>query len=336
MCARPKRAPFQASTGARVLERLLNNMDAYVSGTSICRELGLSRVAVWKHVQTLRDQGCRIAARRHCGYRLLAVPDLPTAEAVSPRLRTRMLGRPLLFFREVDSTNRQAAQRAAAGAPEGLAVVADHQTAGRGRMGRDWYSPTGVNLYLSLLLRPRTELVRVPTLPLAIGCGVARALAAVAAGVPVRIKWPNDLLVGGRKLGGILCEMEAEADGVRHVVVGVGINVNVRRRQLPSALAQKATSLAIETGKRFSRADVLAEVLNHIEDVYGVWREGGLAPLLAEIARLDALRGRQVRVEQARGVVAGRADGIQADGTLRILPADGAPIAVCSGDAHIT
>ena len=334
MCARPKRAPFAVSTTARVLG-FLRGSDGYVSGQGISQELGLSRVAIWKHVRTLRTQGCRIDACRHRGYRLIGVPDLPTEEAVGAQLRTKHMGRPLLFFREVDSTNRQLAKRAA-DAAEGLALVADLQIAGRGRMGRKWFSPAGANVYLSVLLRPQVRAEQIASLPLVVGCVVARTVAKLAAGVPVRIKWPNDLHVNDRKLGGILCEMAAEADGVQHVVVGIGLNVNLRRSRLPAAIARSATSLAIETRHTFSRAEVVAELLNQFEPAYQVWCAKGLEPFLPEIAALDLLKGRFTRVEQAgKRVVEGIADGVGKDGTLRLRQPDGTRLKIYSGDAHV-
>ena len=334
MCARPKRAPFAVSTTARVLG-FLRGSDGYVSGQGISQELGLSRVAIWKHVKTLQAQGCRIDACRHRGYRLIGVPDLPTEEAVGALLRTKTLGRPLLFFREVDSTNRQLATRAADSAT-GLVLVADHQTAGRGRMGRTWFSPPGTNVCLSVLLRPQVSLSQIATLPLVVGCAVARAITRLAPGIPVKIKWPNDLHVNGRKIGGILCEMSAETDGVQHVVVGIGLNVNLRRSRLPVAIARSATSLAIETRHTFSRAEVVAELLNHLEPAYHVWCAEGLEPFLPQIADLDVLKGRKTRIQQTgKRVVEGVAEGIGLDGTLQLHQADGTHISVCSGDAHV-
>jgi BirA family biotin operon repressor/biotin-[acetyl-CoA-carboxylase] ligase len=328
--ARPKRAPFALSTTSRVLG-YLRASDSYVSGQVISQELGLSRVAIWKHVKTLRAQGCRIDACRHRGYHLIGVPDMPTEEAVGVSLRTRALGRPLLFFREVDSTNRQLAMRAP-DAAEGLTLVADHQTAGRGRMGRAWFSPAGANVYLSILLRPQVSLAQIPTLPLVVGCVVARTVGRLAAGVPVMIKWPNDLHVNGRKLGGILCELVAETDGVQHVIVGIGLNINLRRSRLPVHIARSATSLAIETRRSVSRAEVVAELLNQLEPAYKLWCAEGLDPFLPEIAGLDLLKGYPTRVEQTGGrIVAGTA----ADGTLQLRQPDGSIISVCSGDAHV-
>lgn len=336
MCALTKCVPFAASTASRVLECLMAAPDTFVSGSAIAATLGMSRVAIWKHIRALRAQGCRVDACRNRGYRLVGKPDLPTHDAVRAFLHTQKMGRALLFFREAQSTNLLLGQQAAAGAAEGLVVVADHQTAGRGRMGRSWFSPAGVNLYCSILLRPMVGLDRVATLPLVVGLAVARALETVAPGLGVAIKWPNDLHTGGRKIGGILCEMASEPDGVSHVVVGIGINVNLCRSRLPRALSGLATSLTMETRRTFSRAELLANLLDALETFYSTWCAQGLAPFLPDLASRDALKGRTVQIEQGGHHVAGKADGIQADGTLALRQPDGSCLSVCSGEVHLT
>lgn len=335
MCARPKRAPFACSTTSQVLTYLSEASGEYISGELISQNLALSRVAIWKHVRTLRTQGCRIDACRHRGYRLLGVPDLPTEHAVAGRLQTSKLGRPLVFYRNVPSTNHLLSTHAVAGAAEGMALVADQQTVGRGRMGRAWFSPPGVNLYFSILLRPQAELAQSGTLPLVVGCAVARTIAEMAPGVPLKIKWPNDLLVQGRKLGGILCEMSAETASAWHVVVGVGLNVNMRRKQLPRMMAGSATSLCIETGRTHARAEILATLLNRMEHAYTTWEKEGLIPFLPEIQACDMLKGQSIRLEQAGKSFEGIADGIQADGTLLLRMEDGSHRSIHSGDAHL-
>ncbi|MEI6211397.1 MAG: biotin--[acetyl-CoA-carboxylase] ligase [bacterium] len=322
------------STTAQVLG-FLRGADGYISGQMISEKLGLSRVAIWKHVKTLQAQGCHIETCRHRGYHLIGVPDMPTEEAVVAQLQTRALGRPLLFFREVDSTNRQLAKRATDSA-EGLTLVADHQTAGRGRMGRAWFSPAGANVYLSVLLRPAVSLAQIPTLPLVVGCVVASTLENMAPRLPVKLKWPNDLHIHGKKLSGILCELTAETDGVQQVIVGIGLNVNLNRGQLPRAIHQSATSLRIETRRAYSRAEVVAEILNQLEPAYHRWCAEGLKPFLPQLATLDLLKGRATRVEQTgRQAVEGIADGIGEDGTLQLRQPDGSHLFICSGDAHV-
>jgi BirA family biotin operon repressor/biotin-[acetyl-CoA-carboxylase] ligase len=305
-----------------------------VSSRTICERLGVSRAAVWKQVESLRACGYEIEACSRRGYRLAAAPDTPLASEVSPLLTTRRLGRECAYAEETGSTNRDVAARAQAGAAEGVVVAAGLQSAGRGRMTRVWFSPPKVNLYFSLLLRPGVELARAASLPLVMGLAVAEALCDLAPEMRPLVKWPNDILVQDRKLCGILCEMQAETDCVRHIIAGVGVNVNVTRAQLPEALRDRATSLKIETGRPFSRAAVLAAILNRFEPFYDQWREEGLGPFLPALGARDALRGRAIALEQGGRRIEGRAEGVQADGALLLLTEEGL-VPVYSGEAHI-
>lgn len=307
-----------------------------VSSHVMCERLGVSRAAVWKQVEQLRACGYVIEACSRRGYRLAGVPDVPHAAEVLPLLTTRRLGRDCRYVAQTGSTNRDVAAFAQEGADEGLAVVADCQTSGRGRMAREWFSPAGVNLYFSLLLRPAVEPGRAASLPLVVGLAVAEALGGLVAGAgpEPQVKWPNDILAGGRKVCGILCEMQAEADCVRHIIPGVGVNVNLTREMLPEGLRERATSLRELTGRTFARAAVLAAVLNRFEPLYDRWRQDGLEPLLPALAARDALLGRRVSLEQGGRRLSGCAGGIQADGALRLVT-EGGVVAVYSGEAHI-
>ena len=308
--------------------------DKEVSSRAICERLGVSRAAVWKQVEALRAGGYAIEACSRRGYRLAAAPDTPSAAEVLLLLTTLRLGRECQYAEETGSTNRDVAVRAQAGAAEGLVVAAGLQTEGRGRMTRLWFSPPKANLYFSLLLRPEVELARAASLPLVMGLAVAEALAALAPAANPLIKWPNDILAKGRKLCGILCEMQAETDCVRHIVAGVGVNVNLTGEQFPAELRDRATSLRIEAGQTFSRAAVLAAVLNRFEPLYDRWRAEGLVPLLPAVNARDALRGRTIALDQGGRRIEGRAEGIQADGALLLQTSDGL-LPVYSGEAHI-
>lgn len=307
---------------------------AEVSSRALCERLGVTRAAVWKQVEALRAGGYAIEACSRRGYRFVAAPDTPHAAEVLPLLRTARLGRDCQYVEETGSTNRDAAARAEAGAAEGLVVAAGAQRAGRGRQARVWHSPPGANLYFSLVLRPEVELARAASLPLVVGLAVAEALEGLAPEARPLVKWPNDILARGRKLCGILCELQAETDRVRHIIAGVGVNVNLEPESLPAELRGRATSLKAEAGRAFSRAAVLAAVLNRLEPLYDRWRAEGLAPLAGALAARDALRGREIALEQGGRRVAGVADGIQADGALRLLTAEGL-VAIYSGEAHL-
>lgn len=214
-------------------------------------------------------------------------------------------------------------------------IAAGTQTMGRGRMTRTWFSPSGANLYFSVLLRPAVEPERAPSLPLVVGLAVAETLAALAPETQPRIKWPNDILVGGKKVCGILCEMQVETDCcVRYVVAGVGVNLNLTQADLPKELKSRATSLRIETGRRFSRAAVLAAILNRFEPLYDEWCAHGFEALLETIGKRDAMRGKTITVEQGGHRIEGRADGLFPDGALRLVTEQGC-VSIYSGEAHI-
>ncbi len=305
-----------------------------VSSERLCEALGVTRTAVWKQVEVLRGRGYQIAAAPRRGYRLLAVPDAPLASEVAPFLTTRLIGRDYLFLEAVDSTNRQAIAQAEAGAPEGAVVAADNQTSGRGRMGRAWLSPPGLNAYLSILLMPKIEPARVTTLPLLAGLAVALTVERVVPGLRPLVKWPNDILINGRKLCGILCELDAEADRIRRVVCGIGVNLN--QTCFPEELASRATSLAAEAGRPVPRARFVAELLNVFEPLYEAWLREGMGAVREAFLARNALAGRAVTIEQAGGSVSGQVVDLGTDGSLVLQQADGRQTAVLSGDVHIT
>lgn len=305
-----------------------------VSSRELCVTFDVSRAAIWKHIEALRGLGYQIEASPRRGYRLLHAPDLPRSTEVAPLLSTQRLGHPCRYVAETGSTNRDVAAWAQQGVEEGAVVTAGLQHAGRGRMTRTWFSPPDVNLYFSLLLRPAVEPGRAASLPLVAGLAVAEALAAMMPDVPLRIKWPNDVLIGQRKVCGILCEMQAESDCVRHIILGAGVNVNLAREQVPLELQERATSLCMESGRTFSRAAVLAGILNRFEPLYDIWCREGLIPLQAQLASYDALKGQAIRLMRGDEVVAGTACGIQSDGAL-LIQTDNGITPVYSGEAHI-
>jgi BirA family biotin operon repressor/biotin-[acetyl-CoA-carboxylase] ligase len=220
-----------------------------------------------------------------------------------------------------DSTNARAMEMAEAGAPHGTVVVADAQTAGRGRLGRRWVSPPGRNIYVSLLLRPEIPNAEAPRLSLV--AGIALADATEGAGVPGSLKWPNDLYLGGRKAAGILAEMVSDPDRVRHVVVGVGINVNLEEGEIPVELAGKATSLRIQAGRAFSRVEVLSQFLDAFAQRYREFLQGGFPAVHPGWERRDFLRGRRVRLRRTAGGDAwGVSRGVDGEGAL-LFRADG-------------
>ena len=320
-------------TTERILE-LLRGGAAFLSGEEIGRELGISRSAVWKHVRTLKSAGYGIVSSPKKGYGLRASANVPLAAEVTPYLKTLTLGRRIEYHDAVDSTNRAAGDLARQGAVEGAVVVADAQTAGRGRMGRHWVSPAGKNLYFSILLTPNVEPGRVPQLALVAAVAVHEGLAECCPGIIAQIKWPNDILIGGRKAAGILCEASLEADRVHRVILGIGINVN--GTSVPPALRAIATTLRIAGGREVARPVLLAAVLNHLEARYEAWlQDGGLSGLLGYFERHSALDGRRVTAENRSGVVRGTARGITPTGELVIETAGGEQLQLLAGDVHL-
>jgi BirA family biotin operon repressor/biotin-[acetyl-CoA-carboxylase] ligase len=284
-----------------------------VSGAELARRLGCSRTAVWKHVAALRRAGYAIPARRAAGYQLAGVPDRLGPAELAPHLCGSW--RRVEWRQEVDSTQRLARDLARGGAEEGATVIAESQTAGRGRLGRQWHSPPGVNLYCSVVLRPRLAPAAVPPLALVVGLAVADAVAAVS-GMQAALKWPNDVLLGGRKIAGILTELDAELERVHAVIVGIGVNVN--GDGFPPELADKATSLRLATGRPVDRAAFTAGLLAALEGRYRRFLAAGFAAMRSEWEACSALTGKEVRVTAPEGEVAGRVLGVDDDGALRL------------------
>lgn len=307
--------------GYRLRRILEENQGRFVSGQDIGRRLGTSRAAVWKQVQTLRRRGFGIEGARGAGYRLLGRPDVIEEADLRSRLSPRSPWNTLHILPVTDSTNSRAVALAESGAPHGTVVCADAQTGGRGRFGRTWESPPGRNLYVSLLLRPSVEPAQAPQLTLVTAVALAAAVEA-ATGLSARLKWPNDLYLGGRKAAGILAEMSTDTDRLRHVVIGVGLNVNADRQDFPPGLRGKATSLKIQSGRVFPRVEVLALFLDSFSDAYRLFLEEGIGGVLPGWRRRSLLDGKRVVIRLRGEDVAGTAVGVD-DAGLLVFRRDG-------------
>ncbi|HYA97697.1 MAG TPA: biotin--[acetyl-CoA-carboxylase] ligase, partial [Methylomirabilota bacterium] len=257
---------------ASLLTLLADNATIVISGERIAKEIGVSRSTVWRWIERLRALGVRARGTPRAGYHLETVPDILTTDLVRRGLRGSIFGKTIHHFFKVDSTNRVARELGHAGEPEGAVVIAEEQTAGRGRAGRLWHSERAAGIYLSILLRPAISPARAPLLPLVAGLSTRAAIAAQTGSAP-DLKWPNDLLMRGGKVGGILTEMYAEPGAVHFVIVGVGLNVN--QTKFPEALTPIATSLLAETGQTVSRLELLVRLLRQFESDYNRFlREG--------------------------------------------------------------
>jgi BirA family transcriptional regulator, biotin operon repressor / biotin---[acetyl-CoA-carboxylase] ligase len=305
-----------------------------ISGTKLAQEIGTNRSEVWRLVQQLRTLGVEIAGHPASGYQLTAVPDLLLPEMLEPLVRGTIFGEHIHHYYRAGSTNTLALERAADGAPEGSVFLAEQQTAGRGRGNNQWHSEQSTGIYCSVVLRPALPPSEVLTLSLAAGLAVQAAIQEVDSRVLPDLKWPNDVLIQGKKFCGILTEMSAEATRVRHMVVGVGLNVN--QASFPGDLEQTATSLRRTTGTEWSRVELCAALLKSLDREY--------KELLAtseaheEILRRfeehsSSARGRQVRVEE-NGGFDGVTEGLDPRGFLRVRTREGMRI-VYSGTVRL-
>jgi len=298
---------------AEILALLANSENQCLSGEELSRRLGISRTAVWKHIKLLQKDGYDIQAVHRTGYRLAGVPDRLYPEEIKRGLLPTELTWNVVYYPEVSSTNEVAKKLADDGAAEGTVVIADAQTAGRGRLGRSWHSPPGVGIWLSLILRPPVAPPTAPQLTMTAAVAVCKVLRQ-ATGVDVGIKWPNDLMVEGRKVCGILTEMKAEMDRVHYVVLGIGINVN--SEGFPPEVAPVATSLKQVAGRTFNRVDLVKQILVEMDQVYPDYKRKGFTPFREDWQQLNVTLGQAVTVTTLGESFAGMATGIQPDGSL--------------------
>lgn len=261
----------------RILQ-ILRNAQGYVSGQELCEELGVSRTAVWKSINKLKEEGYGIEAVQNKGYCILSCPDVVTKSEIVSRLSTRWAGRTVYYYGSTDSTNNQAKREAENGAAHGSLVVAETQSAGKGRRGRSWSSPAGTGIFMSLILKPAMRPEYVSTLTLVAALATAKAIE--KEGISPLIKWPNDLVVNGKKVTGILTEMSTELEQIHYIVVGVGINVNMDA--LPAEISETATSLRIESGRSLSRAGLIVAFLQYFEEDFEKFEKTGDMSLLLE------------------------------------------------------
>jgi BirA family transcriptional regulator, biotin operon repressor / biotin---[acetyl-CoA-carboxylase] ligase len=299
----------------RSVIEILRENPGFVSGEAISQTLGVSRNAVHKHVNSLRKRGYDIVGVSRRGYKLEDEPCRLSMQLVSERTGQSMFGQAFRYHDEIESTNVEAKRLAAAGAPEGTVVVAESQSAGRGRLGRRWTSPAGKGLLFSVVLRPPVSMADAHLLTIAAAVAASEAIESLVP-VRVRIKWPNDLLIDDRKAGGILLEVAGEQDAIDWVVVGIGLNVNTEYSELPVALRRTAVSLKIAAGRPVDRSELLARLLLELEQAYVDAVRNGFARSLARFRERDYLYRRSVNVQTRRGPVAGEAAGIDEKGAL--------------------
>lgn len=315
---------------AALVTLLAENATIVISGARIAREIGVSRSTVWRWVERLRDLGVRAKGHPRTGYFLEKVPDILTPDMLRQRLKGSLFGKRIYHFFKVDSTNRVALDLGHAGEPEGAVILAEEQTAGRGRAGRNWHSERAAGIYVTLLLRPKLAPVQAPLLTIMAGLAARSAIEAQT-GLMVDLKWPNDLLIGGKKAGGILTEMHAEPGQVRFVIVGIGLNVNQER--FPGELGTTATSLRAEGGKPQSRLELLVRLLGEFESDYNRFLREGSAAVVDRFAAVSSYaRGKRVRVSNGKETFTGITAGLAPEGLLQVRRENGQVVPVIAGD----
>jgi BirA family transcriptional regulator, biotin operon repressor / biotin---[acetyl-CoA-carboxylase] ligase len=315
-----------------LLYALMQNMTIAVSGEKLARDLGVSHSTLARWIDKLRDAGIEIRGELFTGYRLTRLPDVLLPQLIRPRLRTTMVGRTLYHFYIVDSTNAFAARLLAHGrkVSEGSVIIAESQTAGRGRLGRSWHSEREAGLYFSIVLFPKVPPSLAPLFTLGTAVAMHNAVERYT-GMDIDIKWPNDLLVGGKKLCGILSEIQAEVDMVKDMVIGVGVNIN--HENLPPDLADRATSLRMASGRIQSRIEILLEFFEEFENIYMDFERKGPRGIIHQWTRFSSFAsGRRIEIHDGVRKIAGLTRGLNPLGALRVEQKSGRLEEVYSGD----
>ena len=306
--------------------KLLRESGNYISGQELCSKFGVSRTAVWKVINQLKEEGYGIEAVKNKGYRLQITPDVLSFSELKSRIQNKWAGRNIYYYEETGSTNIDAKRLGEEGAAHGTVVVADKQNAGRGRRGRAWESPAGKDIYFTILLRPEFPPDKVSGLTLVMALSVAEAVKGCC-GQEAGIKWPNDVVLNGKKICGILTEMTMEMDYVQHVVIGTGINVNLDK--MPAEIEKTATSILLESGKETARAELLQKVLERFEINYDIYEKDlDLHNMMETYNGYLVNKDRQVRVLDPKGEFEGIARGINAGGELLVERTDGKTVEI--------
>ncbi|NLT94224.1 MAG: biotin--[acetyl-CoA-carboxylase] ligase [Clostridia bacterium] len=314
---------------------ILNSTEGFVSGERLSNLLGVSRTAVWKQINSLKKDGYVIETQPRLGYRLLHRPDLLVKTEILSNLATEKWGKDYLYtFAEVDSTNELAKSYAAKGKPEGTVIIAEKQLQGKGRLGRTWLSPEGQGIWVSIIIRPNIMPYKAPQITFVLAVGMVRTLYK-ALGIKAQIKWPNDLLIKGKKVAGILTELSAEMERVNYIVFGIGLNVNQKIKDFPEELRNKAISLRIASGHYVSRVQVLKVMLEELERTYNEYLQRGFDYILEEWKNHCDTLGKEVQVFMDGTKLEGKAIDVDREGFLIIQDKENNIHRVIAGDVSL-
>ncbi|MGB2600057.1 MAG: biotin--[acetyl-CoA-carboxylase] ligase [Candidatus Omnitrophota bacterium] len=312
----------------KILDIFYKNAGNFVSGEDISKKLEVSRASVWKYITKLREDGYSVDAVPHLGYRITSAPDKLFGYEIDYNLNTKTIGKKGIYhYESVGSTNIRAYELAEKGEPEGTIVVAESQTHGKGRVGREWVSPKSGGAYMSLILRPDLETDEIPAVTLIAAISAAKAISGLCE-LDVKIKWPNDIIINGKKAGGILTEIKAQPDRVDFLILGIGINVNTAREKLPRV----GTSLKEECRHSVSRTGLVRRFLEIFEKDYATLKREGFVSLRDECKAVSSVLGKHVKVTEHHKIVEGRAVDIDEKGALILKLDDGSRRRVFSGD----
>ena len=306
--------------------------DKYISGKVIAQELNISRVAVWKQIQRLKEMGYNIISNQNQGYCLHSRPDLLLPQELQSGLSTCYMGKEIFYFPEVESTNLTAKEKLLSrkkAIKEGTVIIAEEQKKGKGRLGRSWFSPRG-GIWLSVILYPPLSPAYIPRITLMTAVVVVKALRECASIEP-RIKWPNDIFLKEEKIGGILTEMNAELDIINWVIVGVGLNVNIDYQDFPEELRDKSTSLKEVLGRKISRVKLGQVLLQEFEKYYEQLKRKEFLPILEEWKAYSSTLGKDITLDTGEKIIQGRAVDISPEGTLLLRKEDGELVQIISG-----
>lgn len=325
---------MQSELRKELLDAFTNAGDTYLSGQYLADLIGCSRTAVWKHIGELRKEGFELEAVRNRGYRILKTPEKITADEIRLGLTTEFIGRNIHYEESVESTQKIAHQFASKDAPEGTVIIAEEQRSGKGRMSRKWHSPKYSGIWMSLILRPNIPLTNAPQLTLLTAVAIVQAMEEIT-GLQPEIKWPNDILLNGKKVTGILTELQAEADRIHSIIIGIGINVNQRKEEFPAELVNIASSLSIEKGETISRAALIRSIFKHFEKLYLLYLEKGFMPIKLLWEGYSVSIGKVLKARTLTNVIEGKALGITDEGVLKLEDLSGVIHHVYSADIEL-
>lgn len=308
----------------------LKNAKDYVSGDHMSSSMGISRTAIWKYINHLEDLGYTMSKLKGKGYCLVASPDKLYDWEIDQHLDTKTFGKKVIYKDTVDSTNSYAFRLALGGEPEGTCIIAETQMTGKGRLGRKWHSPVAKNLYISIVLRPFIPPSSVYPITFLSSLAVYDTIKAIT-GIESTLKWPNDVLIDGKKICGTLLELSTEADMVRFVIVGIGLNINMEISDMDEEIKQRATSLRLQTKKPFERAHVCGILLTNLERYYAIFKEKGPEEICRIWEKRATIKGKFFEITQMGETYRGVSEGIDRDGGI-LLSIDGTTKKIIAGD----